>query len=249
MQIDIIKASEEQVAALRKSFLEKLGNQFVYDKCHYYNWCDNYLFVFNGKAIGYGSIWGSDDRRKRDSIFEFYLRDDHMGKSDDCFKMLMSLPGVKMMECQTNDDLLTNMLFRFAKNINAEAILFEEANSTSLKIDGALFRRRKDDDIVIREDDGPEVLEHNGTIVAHGGLMYNYNLPYADVYMHVLEGYRGKGYGSLIVQELKKLAYEMGRVPAARCNVDNVISKATLEKAGFRICGFRVNGDLTHHSA
>ena len=74
--------------------------------------------------------------------------------------------------------------------------------------------------------------------------MLNYNLPYADIYMHVLEEHRGKGFGSLIVQELKTLAYEMERVPAARCNINNRVSKATLEKAGLRSCGFILHGEV-----
>jgi len=53
----------------------------------------------------------------------------------------------------------------------------------------------------------------------------------------VKENFRQKGFGSLIVQELKKEAYRIGRVPAARCNIKNKISKATLLKAGFRVCG------------
>jgi RimJ/RimL family protein N-acetyltransferase len=80
--------------------------------------------------------------------------------------------------------------------------------------------------------------------VASGGIMLNYNIPYADLYMQTREEFRQQGYATLIVQELKKIAYEMGRVPAARCNIHNRISQATLEKAGFRVCGFRLKGAL-----
>jgi len=47
-----------------------------------------------------------------------------------------------------------------------------------------------------------------------------------------------------MVQELKRETYLMGRVPAARCNINNVISKATLSKAGFKICEYRLNGEI-----
>ena len=36
----------------------------------------------------------------------------------------------------------------------------------------------------------------------------------------------------------------MGRVPAARCNISNNASKATLIKAGLTPCGFRLKGDI-----
>ncbi len=63
---------------------------------------------------------------------------------------------------------------------------------------------------------GGYVLEHGGQIIARGGLMLNYNFPYADLYMDVLEAHRGKGFGSFIVQELKKAAIEAGYIPAAK---------------------------------
>jgi len=38
--------------------------------------------------------------------------------------------------------------------------------------------------------------------------------------------------GRLPVQELKRIAYEMGGIPAARCDPNNVASRKTLQKAG-----------------
>ena len=96
----------------------------------------------------------------------------------------------------------------------------------------------------MRDDDSEYVLQQNETIVASGGLMFNYNFPYADIYMQVKEPFRRQGIGSFLVQELKKQAYLLQRVPAARCDINNAVSKATLLKAGFRICGFRVKGDI-----
>ena len=96
----------------------------------------------------------------------------------------------------------------------------------------------------MNDGDGDHVLEWDGEILAHGGLMLNYNIPFADIYMHVKEPFRGMGLGVLIVQELKKLAYDIGRVPAARCSINNRVSKATLLKAGLKICGHRLKGEI-----
>jgi GNAT superfamily N-acetyltransferase len=244
MEIIISKTSEEEIKSFRILFLQEFNNQFIYDKCHYYNWCDNYLFQADGAAVGYGSIWGLNDRNERDAVFEFYLLPSHHKLAPVYFKQLIAVPGVTKIECQSNDWLLTELLYRYGQNINAEAILFEDYIQPNLDIPGTIFRKRVDSDLKLNEDDGPYVLEDNGAIIAHGGLMLNYNFPYSDIYMHVLESHRGKGYGSLIVQELKKLAYEMERVPAARCNIKNMISKATIEKAGLRVCGFILIGDV-----
>ncbi|MBC7851697.1 MAG: N-acetyltransferase, partial [Chitinophagaceae bacterium] len=116
---------------------------------------------------------------------------------------------------------------------------------TKLTIENCVFRQRIDSDPKNRDDDGPYILLHNNSVVAYGGLMYNYNAPYADVYMHVVDGNRQQGFGGLFVQELKRLAYEQNKVPAARCHIKNSASRKTLEKAGFVVCGYLLVGDVS----
>jgi RimJ/RimL family protein N-acetyltransferase len=87
-------------------------------------------------------------------------------------------------------------------------------------------------------------LDLNGEVVATGGFVWNYNFNYIDVYYEVNEAHRKKGFGSLIVQELKKEAYRLGRVPAARCNVNNIASQRTLIRGGMRICGHMLVGEI-----
>jgi GNAT superfamily N-acetyltransferase len=70
--------------------------------------------------------------------------------------------------------------------------------------------------------------------VATGGLMFHYNVPYTDIYMDVAEPFRRRGFGSYLVQELKRLAYELGSIPCARCDPSNIGSRKTLQKAGTR---------------
>ena len=86
---------------------------------------------------------------------------------------------------------------------------------------------------------GEYVLERKGEVAATGG---HYNKPFADLYMEVKKNSRRIGLGSYLLQELKKECYLSGRIPAARCNIENMASKATLIKAGLRICGFMLTG-------
>ena len=44
-------------------------------------------------------------------------------------------------------------------------------------------------------------------------------------------------YGSNLNQELKRVCYEAGKLPAARCDPSNIASRKTLEKAGMHLCG------------
>jgi GNAT superfamily N-acetyltransferase len=139
------------------------------------------------------------------------------------------------------------MLFELGKNIRAEAILFLDKTETCLAVPGTTFRRRSHDDPVFKhstEPVGDYVLTLNGEVVATGGFLQHYNHPFADLYMEVREDQRRKGLGSLILQETKKACYRSGRVPAARCNVKNQASKATLLKAGFEIGGYMLVGEV-----
>src|SRR5271165_6987298 len=40
----------------------------------------------------------------------------------------------------------------------------------------------------------------------------HYNVPYGDIFMAVAEPLRRRGYGGYLIQELKRVCYEMGRV-------------------------------------
>ena len=91
---------------------------------------------------------------------------------------------------------------------------------------------------------GEWLLEVDGGIVATGGIATHYNPPYGDLFMEVDEPHRRRGYGSYLIQELKRVAYEMGKVPAARCNVANAASRATLQKAGLLPCARLLGGVL-----
>ncbi len=239
------KASGPPLERLRSRFLEESHFQFVHDKCHLYGWADSYIFQLQNEDIGYGSIWGLNDRRQRDTIFEFYLLPAYRKLAEDCFSLLCQLPGVQHIESQTNDPLLTRMLYQYAVNIYAEAHLFEDGSTTFFPSRNTLFRKAASS---THQQELPYELILNETILATGGLMLNYNYPYADIYMEVKEPYRRQGYGALVVQELKKAAYVAGRVPAARCNISNRISYATLTKAGFRQCGFILIGSVLHPS-
>jgi hypothetical protein len=74
--------------------------------------------------------------------------------------------------------------------------------------------------------------------------MLNYNHPYADIYLEVKEANRQRGLGTLMIQELKKEIYHADRVPAARCNIKNNISRSALLKAGFQVCGYLLEGKI-----
>jgi hypothetical protein len=62
--------------------------------------------------------------------------------------------------------------------------------------------------------------------------------------MKVAEPFRQRSLGSLLVQELKRVCYEGGSIPGARCNPANVASRKTLQRAGFVPFGHILDGVL-----
>jgi GNAT superfamily N-acetyltransferase len=242
MEIEITRAEESVIKGLRKSFLQENDFQFVHDKCHYYGWAESYLFRMGSEVAGYGALWGFNERENRDCIFEYYLLEPFRGKSQWILSRFISQTGANFLECQTNDRFWLPLFSEFAQKIQGEAILFKDRKETSFRIPGAEWQKGIEEPGDVAHNK-KFVLVVEGKEVATGGFLLNYNLPYADIYYDVGEAFRRKGYGSLMVQELKKEAYAMGRVPAARCNVNNWISKATLVKGGFSVCGYLLAGE------
>jgi GNAT superfamily N-acetyltransferase len=145
---------------------------------------------------------------------------------------------------------MLRMLHEFATEIAAETVLFADAWPTQLPCpQGTVFRQRKDTaELPIFphhvEPEGDWLLENDGAVIATGGFLTHYNPPYGDLYMEVLDSQRQRGFGSYLIQELKKVCYAAGKVPAARCGIDNQASRRTLEKAGMLACGHLLTGRL-----
>jgi GNAT superfamily N-acetyltransferase len=243
MKIQVAKSNTQEIGPLRVLFLQENNFQFIYNKCHAYGWADAYLFVLDGQPIGYGAIWGENNRADRDAIFEFYLIQPHRKFSNNCFKKLVELSGASSIVCQSNDPLLVSMLYQYASSIKADRILFKDTFQTHFNIPGLIFKK-EDPQADEHPDARTYTLTINNELLATGGFLLNYNRPYADLYMEVMETHRRKGLGSFMIQELKRVCYETGNVPAARCNIDNIASQYTLQRAGMSICGFMLVGRL-----
>ena len=153
------------------------------------------------------------------------------------------------METQSNDTILTNMLLTFSKNVASESILYQDQTTTSYSLPNVQIRQAIASDAEVTaalglDSDAGWVLVMQGSIVAAGDILYHYNRPFGDIYMAVAEPFRKQGLGTLLVQELKRICYAGGSIPAARCNVGNLASRKTLQRAGFVPCGHIITGDV-----
>ena len=245
LKLKISKAELKAILPLRNLFLQETNFQIRYNACHERGWTDSYLLTLNDVEIGYGSINGQEIKN-RDTIFEFYIIPPFRKFASPIFPKLIDASGASLIECQSNDLLLTSMLYEFSQNISADVVLFADQVVTEYWNPGVVFRAARKDDKTFdpKVELGKYVLELKEEVVATGGFLLHYNLPFADLYMDVKEACRRKGFGSYLLQEVKKECYLAGRVPAARCNIENKASRATLLKAGLEECGFMLKGEI-----
>ncbi|WP_337042901.1 GNAT family N-acetyltransferase [Emticicia sp. 17c] len=246
MNLNITKVTLNDVLPLRALYLQEMNRQIRYNAYHERGWTDSYLIYADTQPIGYGAIKGQEVA-DRNTIFEFYLIPPYRYLASRVFAEWIQQTSVNFIECQSNDQLLSSMLYEFADRIHAPVILFEDDRPTTLSIAEGVFRAKADYEATFGrkvEDGSGYVLEKNGEIVASGDFLLHYNPPFADLYMEVKESERGKGLGAFIIQELRRVCYLAGRVPAARCNVQNKASKATLLKGGLKVAGCMLMGEI-----
>ncbi len=237
MRISAKPVELNDISPWRDLYRHEMNCQVIHDSLHVRpGWTQSFLLESSGAAAGYGSMAIAGPWKDTRTIFEFYLAPQHRSLAFHAFDALLDASHATGMTVQTNDPLLTVMLHTFARDITAESILFADRLTTSHQVDQAVIRRR--------ETENDWVLEVGGAALANGGILYHYNRPYGDIYMEVQEPYRRRGLGAYLVQELKRICYEFGSVPAARCNNGNLASRMTLQKAGFVPCGHILNGFL-----
>lgn len=246
MKVSAKKVEVEAIIPLRTLFLQEVNHQIRYNAVHERGWSDSYLLTAEDRVVGYGSIKGREIL-DRDTVFEFFVIPSFRKHASNVFRQLLVAAGPAFIECQSNDPFLSAMVFEFARNISADVVLFEEHSATDLAAPGVLVRRRQESDTIFLhsvEPVGEYVAELNGEIVATGGFMLHYNLPFADLYMEVRKDCWRRGIGSFLLQEVKRECYLIGRVPAARTSIRNVASRACLSRAGLRVNGFMLTGEV-----
>ena len=239
-----------EIAFLRNEYREEMRCQIIHDSIHQRpGWTQEYALDLDGMLAGYGSVAIGGPWKEEHVLYEFYVSNENRQRIFDLFAALQKECGARKVETQTNDPFLSVMTYTFSQTVRADAILFEDQCETRLAQDATIFRARDERDVeellgLELDDTAGWVITQDGEIAGAGGVLYHYNPPYGDVYMKIAERFRGKGLGAFLVQELKRACRAAGKTPAARCNVNNVASRKTLQKAGFVPCGNLISADL-----
>jgi GNAT superfamily N-acetyltransferase len=246
MDIEVARAEVNDIHPLRDLYRQEMSCQIIHDSFPRRGFSDPYLLRLAGRVAGYGLV---ANQHYPNTVNEFYTVPGCRAMALPMFRHLLEVSQATKIRSQSNDRLMLLMLYDCAADITSDTILFEDSFPTHLHCPTGTFRRVTDADKERlfehrHEPSGDWMIECDGVAVATGGALFHYNPPYGDLYMEVHESYRRRGFGSYLLQELKKICYEMGKIPAARCNVGNVASRKTLQKAGLLPCGRVLLGNV-----
>ena len=249
MKLTANAADAESVLPWRDMYRMEMSCQIIHDSLHSRpGWTREYLLFSDGLPAGYGSVAVAGPWKGKPTVYEFYVLPHYRTHAFELFRTLLIASGAVMINVQTNDSLITVMLHVFATDVACESVLFNDNVRTTLLPAGATFRCATPADALDVPHDQLKwhgVVEVDGTAAGTGGILFHYNRPYGDIYMEVAERFRRQGLGSFLVQELKRVCYDGGNIPAARCNPRNIASRRTLQKAGFVPCGNILNGSVS----
>ena len=239
-----------EIQSMRDIYRHEMNCQIMFDSIHARpGWTREYLFTEGDSKLGYGSVAVAGPWRAKPTVYEFFVLPQHRRRIFDIFIAFLTSSGATAIETQSNAGLLTVMLLTFAPTVASESILFHDKVTTAHALPDALFRRATPEDAeqIAQQQLDPEarwLVTVDGAVAAAGDILFHYNRPYGDIYMAVGQSFRRRGVGTYLVQELKRICYEGGSVPAARCNPKNVASRQTLQRSGFVPCGHIVKGTV-----
>jgi GNAT superfamily N-acetyltransferase len=212
--LEVVPTAVEAILSMREEYRAAMGCQVVHGSYHERGFTDSYLLKIGGEVVGYASVAG-DPHPPREIVKELYVGPAHRWALPHLFRALVDTASPRWIEAQTNDPYLRVELFDRATSLRADRVLFEDGRTTSLPPPGVELRR-------IAEEEKQHVFAHtlvpvgdwaldlDGETVATGGLLFHYNPPYGDIHMEVAAPCRGRGYGAFLVQELKRICYEIG---------------------------------------
>ncbi len=238
MKIQVHRAEFAELQSLQQLYRQEMSCQLIYDSHLARGLTDGYLATLDGHVAAYGAVTNRYDKGR---LVEFYTLPQVRALALDFYREILAASAATHIAAQTNCPLPLLMLYDFAMSIRPENVLFQDAFTSSLTCPAGNFQK-----VASAQDEWGIAV--NDEVVASGGFLCHYNPPYGDIFMNVVEPKRRKGFGSFLVQELKRVCYEAGKKPAARCNADNLASRKTLEKAGLLPCGRLLVGAVNQKS-
>lgn len=240
---------------MREAYRAEQNCQLVHDSIRpRRGWTRELAIAEGDRVVAYASLAVDGPWRDRPTLYELYIVPDRRWRAFALFDALLEATSPPAFEVQSSDLLLTALTLTYAAEIATEKVVFRDESTTTRAVPGASLRcltpaTEIRSAIAERAGGGEWALEVDGTVVGKGGILFHYNPPYGDIYMEIDEPHRGRGFGSYLVQELKRLCRELGGMPGARCDPTNAASRRTLQRAGFVPYAHILIGSFRHPHA
>ncbi|MBN1997576.1 GNAT family N-acetyltransferase [candidate division KSB1 bacterium] len=209
----------------------------------------NYFLVFlDNQPCGYFIIG------EKDQIAEFYVADSQLKYADEIFNLFLNSFSVQGVLCKSFDFLLMSQCLRTFSKHKIIGFMFRDVLRKNRTIyTRELFVRpgfiedfteisrindtfyQNDEELVNDLKNQHLLLFYQNRILIGCGFFQRV-IPFQnnfDIGMLVNPAFRGKGYGKFIIQYLVNYCRSNGWRPICGCDVGNIASRKTLEKAGF----------------
>ena len=100
----------DAILDLRDAYRREMNCQIVHDSWHARGFANSYLLRVDRQIAGYGSVGGAPPEAK-DTVKEFFIVPEFRGAALPLFRQLIAASGAKRIAAQTNDLLLSLMLY------------------------------------------------------------------------------------------------------------------------------------------
>ena len=243
------------VFPLRVRYREEINGQIVHDSIHRRaGWTETYLLTLGGATAGFGSIAIGGPWKDKPTVFELYVLPAHRARAFDLFEALLTTSHARFMEIQSNDPAARgDAPYLREKHLDRENSVFRDGFTTTLPANAAVLEQ------ITPDAETRQCIEER-----QGGTEWQLHVSSGRCDERVQRSascsttirptltstwkWRSRSGGGVsarpIVQELKRVAYELGTIPCARSSPDNVASRKTLQKAGFVPCALILNGTI-----
>ena len=206
---------------------------------------DFYRIEKNNQVLGFFQC-------KNEILLEYYVDYQYLPENEDVFKKMLEQFKFTSIYCKSFDHLLMVSTLPVTSKIKEIGYLFRDFNnrkfvergeiktrfgikadikSLSTFIEG-IFDELEELEMVITNNN-LIIFEQKNTIIGFG--IFQKTVPdfeWFDIGMAVHPDYRNKGIGSYIISYMRNYCEERGWRPSCGCNIKNIASKKTLEKAG-----------------
>src|SRR5438132_2313937 len=175
MNIEVSRVEVNEITPLRELHRQQMNCQIMHDSFPRRGFSEPYLIQIGGRIAGYGLI---ANRHWPETVHEFYPLPAYRAAALPMFRQLLEVSQATHILAQTNDRLLTLMLYDCATNIASDTILFEDAFTTHLTCPTGAFRKATEADKERLEaqklDPSSEwMIESEGVPVATGGVAFH----------------------------------------------------------------------------